>query len=311
MMDSRPPLLDDAVFLHLEVEGKVHAVLRSEVEQNLEDGVTLTEILALAPDLPDRLRHAVAAELSDLDPTLDLDVPPAGDEDDPLELPDDDGGGDDVLQAQARILTAHRVLAAKKADGAADIYARHPGDDAARQAFVDAQTEAEEAERLAAEALGRWFTQRIRRARRARFTEIVAGRRRELELTREQLATQCGVSLSTVKNLEGSTDPDRKWNARTKAAIEQAFHWAAGSFETAIQGGDPVPLPRSVPIPASDPDPATARRAGVMELRVEPKIHAMLDRISVLEQRNINAVLEEALDLYWRIKGPRPTEGSE
>lgn len=131
-----------------------------------------------------------------------------------------------------------------------------------------------------------------------RFGMTIERERREQRVSRETFAAKCGLSGSTIKTLETNLNPDRKWNAKTKHAIESAFGWGHGSFDALLAGGDPTP---AHPQAASISDGPTTR-----VLRLEREVVEFIERIAFAEMRNINTVVEEAFDLYWKVNAPRP-----
>jgi len=134
----------------------------------------------------------------------------------------------------------------------------------------------------------------------AHLATVVRGEREHRRMSREQLAYQCDLSVSTIKNLEQPRHPHMVHNWRTRTAIEKAFNWASGSFLHVVQGGEPIRLP--TPDTVENVPPVQSHTHSV-PLYLEPGIRAAIDRIAVHELRNVNAILEDALNLYERLRG--------
>ena len=66
---------------------------------------------------------------------------------------------------------------------------------------------------------------------------------------RKEFAAQAGLSDRTIARIESGQPTPR--TPATKARIETAYEWAAGSFDTVLAGGDPAPADSEyVEIPA-------------------------------------------------------------
>ncbi|PZG49830.1 hypothetical protein C1I98_10970 [Spongiactinospora gelatinilytica] len=73
---------------------------------------------------------------------------------------------------------------------------------------------------------------------RARAAQHVVARRGELGLTQQQLASVAEIDVKTIFNLESG----ERWpHARTRARIEAALGWAAGTLTEIAAGRDPRP----------------------------------------------------------------------
>ncbi|MEX1210468.1 MAG: helix-turn-helix transcriptional regulator [Candidatus Nanopelagicales bacterium] len=218
---------------------------------------------------------------------------------------DDDGAeergylGDEELQMLAAVNVAQRVLADRDCEDAETRHVLDPGDLNAEYEFARASAALAEAKSAASAALAKWLNRTAQRKRQERFAGIVANRRRELGLSREQLSAACGLSSSTIRNLETPSGALREWNNKTKSAIEDVFSWPSGSFDDVLERGDSAPQAR-----AYRTGPQT-RAESLKVLRLEVSVYDAVEEVAILESRNINDVIDDAIDLYRRIKGPR------
>jgi len=275
------------------VDGKVHTITAGEISVHLTGDIAVAQLGPLAEDFESEVQRAVARLRRD---------------------PSDDDGGteergflaeergyleDEELQMLAAVNVAQRVLAERDYEDAETRHVLDPGDLSAEQEFARAAAALAEARSAASAALARWLHRSTQRKRQERFAGIVANRRRELGLSREQLAAACGLSSSTIKNLETPSGALREWNNKTKSAIEEVFSWPSGSFDDVLERGDSAPQPR-----ASQAGPHT-RAESLKILRLEASVYDAVEEVAILESRNINDVIDDAIDLYRRIKGPR------
>jgi transcriptional regulator with XRE-family HTH domain len=82
-----------------------------------------------------------------------------------------------------------------------------------------------------------------------RLGQAVRARRRALRLSQAELGENAGVHEGTIRNLErGREAADLP---RSTKDVERALGWAAGSFESVLEGGDPILLETASGI---DPD---------------------------------------------------------
>jgi transcriptional regulator with XRE-family HTH domain len=204
--------------------------------------------------------------------------------------------------------TAYQILCERDWQQAQDAHAQAPGDPGLILALQEAEQAAAQAKERTARSAERWQAKRLARERLGRTLEAF---RHESGLSREQLAVRCGLSTSTIKTLETNADPDKAPTPKTKAAIEKALGWEPGSFDAVLDGGEPT-MSRRLPSRAGtdedegDGPEAPESRRRYTRLRLEPDVLEQLERIAYLEERNVNDIVEEAIDLYWRLKGPRP-----
>lgn len=77
-----------------------------------------------------------------------------------------------------------------------------------------------------------------------RLGQIVRDWRDETGLTQQQIQAAGGPSTAKLRQIERGEGADTE--DRTKRRLEAALGWRAGSFDTVLQGGDPVPA-ASVP----------------------------------------------------------------
>lgn len=83
----------------------------------------------------------------------------------------------------------------------------------------------------------------------AEVGRIVARRRLELGLDAAQLARNAAVDPKTVASLEHG---DRWPRDRSRAGIEAALHWKAGSLDDIRAGGQPTPATAEKPVLISE-----------------------------------------------------------
>lgn len=75
------------------------------------------------------------------------------------------------------------------------------------------------------------------------LARILRDARRARRWSQQNLADAAGVSVSTVKNLEGGRSFKTSPSRETREGIEHAFDdWAQGSFDSVLAGGDPILL---------------------------------------------------------------------
>lgn len=72
----------------------------------------------------------------------------------------------------------------------------------------------------------------------ARLGQALASARRALGLTQEELATQAGVGLGSVKNAEAGTVPKSRM-PYTIPAVAKALGWPDGAVDSVLDGGAP------------------------------------------------------------------------
>lgn len=95
-----------------------------------------------------------------------------------------------------------------------------------------------------------------------RLAGAIRERRAVLGLSRQQLADAAGVTLSTIKNLEGARRPTRL--PSSMGAVEQALGWTAGSGREVLNGGEPTIVATAAGYPpAQDPYQPLANRLPV------------------------------------------------
>jgi transcriptional regulator with XRE-family HTH domain len=156
---------------------------------------------------------------------------------------------------------------------------------------------------------------------RERAARRIRERREELGLTQESLAAAAGVSVSTVKSLE-NTKALAPPSERTERAVEAALLWAPGSIGQIEFGGEPDPvdpdqidgsqmqvfrnLAAHFPAKVSD---NFAVIAAALDARprsaIEDALWERLVQLALAEERHVNEVLRDAIDLYERTLGPR------
>lgn len=64
------------------------------------------------------------------------------------------------------------------------------------------------------------------------------GRRRELRLTWDEVAAHAGIHRETLRQIRTGSGNIRPLSA---TGIEGALHWAPGSIDAIISGGEPTP----------------------------------------------------------------------
>lgn len=188
---------------------------------------------------------------------------------------------------------------------------------------------------LAAITSKRDFDNAIRlKEHRVYLGELIATRRRQLGMTQSQLAEAARVSLSTVKVMENSDDPDRIFNRKTVERLEKALKWGVGSFQNVMNGKDPITVEatdvtmaanvsasatfgaavpglvsENGPVWTIDPDALDLARVETPTLSraiyPDQRVSNLLDQIQFREGRNVNEILEDALHLYEKMRGPR------
>ena len=157
--------------------------------------------------------------------------------------------------------------------------------------------------------------------------------------------TGVSVSTIKIMERRKDNNPRRGFNLRSQRALEVGLGWAKNSIANILAGGDPVIAdsdPSEFGIPWgevddgttwsdaeteakwSDGDAGTTRKAvealrerlriegsrpvdqsSLVALRVERGVVDQLRALALGEQRNLNDVLEDAVDLYVRVHGPR------
>lgn len=155
-----------------------------------------------------------------------------------------------------------------------------------------------------------------------------------MKKTQAEFAEEANVSLSTLKTIENSDHPTRGLSGKSVSGVEEALGWLPGSIESVLNGGKPIEdgsiavsqlgsiddelnsdgsllsgvyqdlLVGDVQLPLggqSQDDPAMAAKA----LYVDDPVWILINQIQFHEGRNVNDVLEDALSLYWNLRGPR------
>lgn len=169
--------------------------------------------------------------------------------------------------------------------------------------------------------------------RRRRIARAVRERRELMGLTQEALSALSGVSTSTIRAIENWTADDRGFSAKTIRSIEEALYWRRGAFDELEDGGEPedllggdVPIPGMPSVtsertigssrrvfvlsgPQDRVDVAAAQVASALETKprsaIEDALWERLVQLALAEERHVNEVLRDAIDLYERTLGPR------
>jgi transcriptional regulator with XRE-family HTH domain len=116
-------------------------------------------------------------------------------------------------------------------------------------------------------------------------------RRGQLHQTQEQLATQAGISNSTLRQIE--TGHRTQPTAKTIHNLEQALGWTPGSIQRITTGQQPTLTNTTERAP--NPPPPT----------LNDHTWHLLRTIAIQERRNINNILQDALHLYQEILSTR------
>lgn len=114
--------------------------------------------------------------------------------------------------------------------------------------------------------------------------------------------------------LVAADDPERGFNQRFIRRLEDALRWHARSIVNIMNGGDPVidgddtvvrQVIAAARLASTTPNASDPLVCKVVNVRIEPELAAQMEDLAIAEDRNINAVIEEAIALYVRLKGPR------
>lgn len=144
----------------------------------------------------------------------------------------------------------------------------------------------EEAEK----ALKEFQDRRTRRQNHEALQYEIVKALKERAWTREEFAEKADISLSTVRNLMVSTDPDRRWRVQIQRSVEDALGWPRGSFASILETGQFPEEPRRSAASSASP--------------IDPRVRDQLESIALQEERSVNAILEDALRLYLKVYGP-------
>lgn len=150
----------------------------------------------------------------------------------------------------------------------------------------EAQFRQEEAEK----ALQDFQDRRTRRQNHEALQYEIVKAVKEKAWTREEFAEQADISLSTVRNLMVSTDPDRRWRVQIQRSVEDALGWSRGSFASILETGQFPDARKATELSGTFP--------------IEPRLRDQLESIAIREERNVNAILEDALRVYLKVYGP-------
>ena len=149
---------------------------------------------------------------------------------------------------------------------------------------------AEQLQQEAEEALRQFHDRRRRRQNHEALQYEIVKALKERAWTREEFAERADISLSTVRNLMVSTDPDRRWRVQVQRAVEDALGWPRGTFLRLLETGE-----------MEKPEPTSTQGPG---LPVDARIRDELEAISLREGRPIGAILDDALRVYLKVYGP-------
>lgn len=124
---------------------------------------------------------------------------------------------------------------------------------------------------------------------RRRLDRLMDQRRAELRMRWKDVAARAGLTTEGLGGVRKGTGGIR---ALTKRGIEDALHWAPGSVERILEGGDPLPADH----PPADAMGATEAILDDMERRV-----ADMKRLSRRDLAAIDALIEA-------LKNPDPND---
>lgn len=120
----------------------------------------------------------------------------------------------------------------------------------------------------------------------ARLGQALASARRALGLTQEELATEAGVGLGSVKNAEAGTVPKARM-PYTIPAIAKALGWPDGSVDGVLAGGAP---------PGGWSDVSVQKQISGEQLEAE-MTHAMVRASDTATAADIKAATKAAMDV--------------
>lgn len=120
----------------------------------------------------------------------------------------------------------------------------------------------------------------------ARLGQALASARRALGLTQEELATQAGVGLGSVKNAEAGTVPKARM-PYTIPAVAKALGWPDGAVDAVLDGDAP---------PGGWSNVSVQKQVSEQQLEVD-LTHAMVRAAGTATGTEIEAATKAALDV--------------
>lgn len=124
------------------------------------------------------------------------------------------------------------------------------------------------------------------------LAQAVKRRRLALQLARLRAANLAGMSKDTWRRVEEGK-PVREM---TYAAIEPVLHWAQGSCETVLAGGQPVPVEPSRVDPAVTVADVSEETRGEAARRIVESASIGYTELSASEVRKLSARIVEDLE---------------
>jgi hypothetical protein len=143
-----------------------------------------------------------------------------------------------------------------------------------------------------------WDDRRKRRKHREALQAAIQQRLVERGWTREEFADRAGISLSTVRNLLVSTDPDRQWRKSIQRSVEDALGWRRGAFQSLMDTGE---FPFEMYGIDDNVAYANGMESGSRLMPISPAIQDVLESVAIREGRSINDIVGDALRLYLKI----------